>query len=93
MNLYDFLLVVIAMLIAAGVYILERRERQEILNRFMAKDLKEYNYYDMKFKKDITEETKIEDEARKERDVFRKKQDKLITPDQFEDVPEGEEEE
>lgn len=94
MNLYNFLLVVIAMLIAVGVYLLERKERREILNRFMAKDLKEYSYYDKKFKKDIVEETKIEDEARQERDDFRKdiKEEKdAITPDEFEDVIEEEE--
>lgn len=93
MNLYEFLLVVIALLIAIGVYFLERRERQELLNRIMAKDLKEYNYYEKKFKKDITEETKIEAEARQERDAFRKSQKKVITAEQFEDVPEEEEEE
>lgn len=94
MNLYNFLLVVIAMLIAVGVYLLERKERREILNRFMAKDLKEYSYYDKKFKKDIVEETKIEDEARQERDDFRKdtKEEKdAITSEEFEDVPEEEE--
>lgn len=93
MNLYNFLLVVIAMLIAVGVYLLERKERREILNRFMAKDLKEYSYYDKKFKKDIVEETKIEDEARQERDDFRKdtKEEKdAITSEEFEDVPEEE---
>ena len=95
MNLYAFLLVLFAMLIAVGVYLLERKERQEILNRFMAKDLKEYNYYDKKFKKDIVEETKIESEARQERDDFRKdiKEGKEgITPDSFVEVPEEEEE-
>ena len=95
MNLYSFLLVAIAMLIAVGVYLLERKERQEILNRFMAKNLKEYSYYDKKFKKDIVEETKIEDEARQERDDFRKdiKKDKdAIDKEEFEDVPEEEEE-
>lgn len=94
MNLYNFLLVVIAMLIAVGVYLLERKERREILNRFMAKDLKEYSYYDKKFKKDIVEETKIETEARQERDDFRKdtKEEKdAITSEEFEDVPEEEE--
>jgi hypothetical protein len=95
MNLYDFLLVAFAMAIAVGVYLLERKERQEILNRFMAKDLKEYNYYDKKFKQDIVEEKKIENEARLERDDFRKdvKAGKdEITPDSFVEIPEEEEE-
>ena len=93
MNLYNFLLVVIAMLIAVGVYLLERKERRELLNRIMAKDLKEYSYYDRKFKKDIIEETKIEDEARQERTDFREDVRKdAIAPDEFEDVPEEEEE-
>jgi len=92
MNIYEFLLVAFALLIAVGVYLLERQERRELLNRFMAKDFKEYSYYDKKFKKDITEETKIEDEARKERDDFRERQ-KGISPKEFEDVPEEPEEE
>ena len=92
MNLYEFLLVALALLIAVGVYFLERQERKELLNRFMAKDLKEYSYYDRKFKKDIVEETKIEEEARKERDDFRDVQ-KGISPKEFEDVPEEPEEE
>lgn len=95
MNIYEFLLVVIAFLIAVGVYLIERKERRELLNRIMAKDLKEYSYYDRKFKKDIIEETKIENEARQERDDFRediKAEKDGITPNQFEDVPEEEEE-
>jgi len=95
MNIYEFLLVVIVILIAVGVYLIERKERRELLNRIMAKDLKEYSYYDRKFKKDIVEETKIEDEARQEREDFRKdiKADKdAITKEEFEDVPEEEEE-
>ena len=95
MNIYEFLLVVIAFLIAVGVYLIERKERRELLNRIMAKDLKEYSYYDRKFKKDIVEETKIEKEARQEREDFRediKKTKDAITPEEFEDVPEEEEE-
>ena len=94
MNIYEFLLVVIAFSIAVGVYLIERRERRELLNRIMAKDLKEYSYYDRKFKKDIIEETKIEKEARQERDEFRdsvkKDQKDAIESDQFEEVPEEE---
>lgn len=94
MNIYEFLLVVIAFSIAVGVYLIERRERRELLNRIMAKDLKEYSYYDRKFKKDIIEETKIEKEARQERDEFRdsvkKDQKDAIEPDQFEEIPEEE---
>lgn len=96
MNLYEFLLIALAMLIAVGVYFLERRERREILNRFMAKDYKEYNYYDAKFKKDIKEEEEINIEARKEREDFRediKKDKDLITSDQFEDIENEEVEE
>ena len=93
MNLYEFLLVVIAFLIAVGIYLIERKERRELLNRIMAKDLKEYNYYDKKFKQDIVEEKKIEDEARQEREDFREdiKKD-AISSEEFEDVPEEEEE-
>jgi hypothetical protein len=94
MNLYEFLLVVIAFLIAVGVYLVERKERRELLNRIMAKDLKEYSYYDKKFKKDIIEEKKIEDEARKEREDFRKDIKKEgISPTDFEDIEEEEVEE
>jgi len=96
MNIYEFLLVVIAFLIAVGVYLIERKERRELLNRIMAKDLKEYSYYDRKFKKDVIEQTKIEEEARQERTDFREdiKEEKKregIDPDQFEDVPDEEE--
>jgi len=74
MNIYEFLLIAIALLLAAGVYLLERRERRELLNRFMAKDYKEYNYYEGEHKKDVKEKVKISKEARDERDVFREKQ-------------------
>jgi len=95
MNIYEFLLVVIAFLIAVGVYLIERKERRELLNRIMAKDLKEYSYYDRKFKKDVIEQTKIEEEARQEREDFRedvKKDKNAISAEEFEDVPEEEEE-
>lgn len=72
MNLYSFLLIIIALLMVVGVYLLERRERRELNNRFMAKDYKEYNYYEKKFDRDVEEEENIRVEARKEREDFRK---------------------
>lgn len=67
MGLYEFLLIVIILAMMIGFYLLERRERRELMNRLMAKDFKEYKYYDKKFDKDIKEEEKIHDEARTER--------------------------
>ena len=67
MNLYEFLLIVIILLMMVGFYLLERRERRELNNRLMAKDFKEYKYYEKKFDKDIKEDEKIHDEARTER--------------------------
>lgn len=51
-----------------------RQDMKQLLNRIMAKDYKEYNYYEKKFDKDVEEEENIRDEAREERENLRKSQ-------------------
>jgi len=67
MGLYEFLLIVIILVMMIGFYLLERRERRELNNRLMARDFKEFKYYEKKFDKDIKEDEKIHAEARTER--------------------------
>ncbi len=68
MGLYEFLLIIIVLGMIIGFYLLERKEREKLNNRLMAKDFKEYKYFDKKFDKDIKEDEKIHDEARTERE-------------------------
>lgn len=46
---------------------LNRRERDKLLNRIMAKDYQEYEYYDKKYKGDLREVKALRDESRKDR--------------------------
>jgi len=67
MSLYEFILIVIILAMMIGFYLLERRERRELMNRLMSKDFKEYKYFEKKFDNDVEEDKKIHDEARTER--------------------------
>jgi hypothetical protein len=49
-----------------------RRERGKLLNRIMAKDLPQFEYYENKFKKDVAEVERVRDEAREERTEAKK---------------------
>ena len=77
MNLYVFLLCVVTFMLLAIFLFLTRRDHRkditQLLNRLMARDYKEYQYYERKFDKDIKEEESIRDEARKERAGVRKR--------------------
>lgn len=42
------------------------KERQQLLNRIMARDFQEYEYHDKMYKTDIKETEKVRDTARKE---------------------------
>jgi dipeptidase len=57
--------------ILIGVIVLQEAafwfERRKLLNRIMATDYEQFEYYDKKFSKDIKEVEKIRDEAREER--------------------------
>jgi cell division protein FtsL len=67
-----FLLFVAILVIEVFFRFLNRRDTKELLNRIMAKDYKEYEYFEKKYEKDVKEEENIREEARKEREDFRK---------------------
>ena len=49
--------------------LLNRKERDRTLNRLMAKDFPEFNYYDKKYQTDLKEVELLRDDERKEREV------------------------
>jgi hypothetical protein len=57
--------------ILIGVIVLQELafwfERKKLLNRIMARDYEQFEYYDKKYNEDIKEVKKIRDEAREER--------------------------
>ncbi len=53
---------------------LHYRREEKLLNRLMARDYKEYQYFEREHEKDIEEKEAIRDEAREERDDFREEQ-------------------
>ena len=83
-------------LIIAGVILgwhivselLHRDEKKKLLNRLMAKNYDQYEYYEEKYQKDVAEVAALRDESRKERekgeeDVVRV--DDEVDLDQFEE--------
>ena len=61
--------------------VFNRRERAKLLNRIMAKNLPEFQYYETKFKKDVAEVEKVRDEAREERKEAKKEDEEEDDPD------------
>ena len=57
--------------VLGGLYLFERitgrAERQKLLNRLMAKNYEEFEYYDKRFGTDIAELKKMRNDERKER--------------------------
>lgn len=47
--------------------ILNRLERNKLLNRLMAKNYQEFEYYDKKYEKDLKEVESLRDESRRDR--------------------------
>lgn len=47
--------------------IFNRLERNKLLNRLMARNYQEYEYYDKKYKKDLKEVESLRDESRRDR--------------------------
>ena len=76
MNIYLFVVIIVAPVIIAEIIFrfLHYRREERLLNRLMAKDYKEYQYYQKEHKKDVVEKEAIREEARDERDDFRKTQ-------------------
>ena len=74
MNIYLFVVIIVAPVIIAEIIFrfLHFRREERLLNRLMAKDYKEYRYYEKEHIKDVEEKESIRDEARDERDEFRK---------------------
>jgi len=72
MNLFSFILILILIGVDAAFRLLEKKERQEFLNRFMARDYRQFQYFQGEYKKDLKEKEAIREEAREERDDFRK---------------------
>jgi len=74
MNIYLFVVIIVAPVIIAEIIFrfLHYRREERLLNRLMAKDYREYRYYEKEHTKDVEEKEAIRDEAREERDEFRK---------------------
>jgi len=53
---------------------LHYKEREKLLNRLMAKDYREYQYYEREHERDLEEKGLINQEARQEREDFRREQ-------------------
>lgn len=57
---------IFATVVGYGLFadIQNRRERTKLLNRIMARDYKEFEYFDKKFKSDVDEEVNLRKETR-----------------------------
>ena len=64
------LIAVIALYVISEVF--NRRERGKLLNRLMARDYAQFNYYETKFKKDVKEVEAVRDETREDRKEAKK---------------------
>jgi len=58
------LIAVLALYVVSEVF--HRRETEKLLNRLMAKDYKEFKYYEDKWRGDLKEIEKVRDETREE---------------------------
>jgi hypothetical protein len=58
-----------------------RVERTKLLNRLMARDLPQFQYYETKFKKDVAEVEAVREEAREERKETKKEGEEEDDPD------------
>jgi len=61
--------------------VFHRRERGQLLNRLMARDLPQFQYYETKFKKDVAEVEAVREEAREERKETKKEAEEGDDPD------------
>jgi len=61
---------VIALYVISEVF--NRRERGKLLNRLMARDFAQFNYYETKFKNDVKEVEAVREETREERKEAKK---------------------
>ena len=57
------------------------KERDELLNRLMARDLPQFQYYQTKFKQDVAEVKAVQDENREERKEAKKEGEDEDDPD------------
>jgi hypothetical protein len=74
--------VVISLLVLYVVSeVFHRRERSQLLNRLMARDLPQFQYYETKFKKDVAEVEAVREEARDERKETKKEAEEEGDPD------------
>ena len=64
------LIAVLVLYVISEVF--HRKERGELLNRLMARDLPQFQYYQTKFKKDVAEVEAVREEAREERKEAKK---------------------
>jgi len=65
--------IIIALLVLFAISeVFNRRERTKLLNRIMASDYAQFNYYETKFKKDVAEVEAVREEAREERKETKK---------------------
>jgi hypothetical protein len=68
----------IALYVVSEVF--HRKERGQLLNRLMAKNLPEFQYYETKFKKDVAEVEAVREEARVERKEAKKESEEEDDP-------------
>jgi len=61
--------------------VFHRKERDELLNRLMARDLPQFQYYQTKFKQDVAEVKAVQDENREERKEAKKEGEDEDDPD------------
>jgi len=74
--------IIIALLVLYVVNeVFHRRERGQLLNRLMARDLPQFKYYETKFKKDVAEVEAVREEAREERKETKKEAEEGDDPD------------
>jgi len=76
----EYILVAVIVLFTISE-VFNRRERAKLLNRLMARDYAQFQYYETKFKKDVAEVEKVRDEAREERKEAKKADEEEDDPD------------
>jgi len=76
----EYIVIALIVLYAASE-VFHRRERGQLLNRLMARDLPQFQYYETKFKKDVAEVEAVREETREERKEAKKEAEEEDDPD------------
>jgi hypothetical protein len=75
-----YILIAVLVLFAISE-VFNRRERAKLLNRVMARDYAQFQYYETKFKKDVAEVEAVREESREERKEAKKEAEEEDDPD------------